>query len=314
LENGADPEQIPGVLRGSLPPVYPEPFDGRIATTFDPTDSRVAYYLQHGGMLNVQTKRGCPFRCLYCTYPLIEGRRMRLFAPGEAAAQAKALQDAGAKYLFVTDSSFNAAVEHSLETAEAFRKSRVAVPWAAYFTPIPMPADYYRRLRDCGLTHVEFGVDALAANSLRQYQKPFSVADALAAHEAAVAAGLHVAHYFILGGPGENRETLAETLGNAERLEKSVLFFFCGMRIYPHTALHALAVQHGQIAANDNCLHSTFYRPQDLDLDAIREQVAVRANGRQSWVIGAGDEKMNRVIARLHAHGHAGPLWEKLLW
>jgi radical SAM superfamily enzyme YgiQ (UPF0313 family) len=35
-------------------------------------------YLEEGGMGNIQTKRGCPFSCIYCTYPLLEGRKVRL--------------------------------------------------------------------------------------------------------------------------------------------------------------------------------------------------------------------------------------------
>ncbi|MEJ2081447.1 MAG: cobalamin-dependent protein, partial [Acidobacteriota bacterium] len=33
-------------------------------------------YLQYGGMGNIQTKRGCPFNCIYCTYPIIEGKKV----------------------------------------------------------------------------------------------------------------------------------------------------------------------------------------------------------------------------------------------
>ena len=32
-------------------------------------------YLQKGIVLNVRTKRGCPFKCIYCTTPQIEGNR-----------------------------------------------------------------------------------------------------------------------------------------------------------------------------------------------------------------------------------------------
>jgi radical SAM superfamily enzyme YgiQ (UPF0313 family) len=37
----------------------------------------VDYYWKHSGMLNIQTKRGCPYQCIYCTYPLIEGSQVR---------------------------------------------------------------------------------------------------------------------------------------------------------------------------------------------------------------------------------------------
>ena len=38
------------------------------------------YYLQSGSIASIQAKRGCPYRCVYCTYPLLEGGTVR--APG----------------------------------------------------------------------------------------------------------------------------------------------------------------------------------------------------------------------------------------
>ena len=40
-------------------------------------------YLTLGGMANLQTKRGCPFACAYCTYPHIDGSTLRLRPPRE---------------------------------------------------------------------------------------------------------------------------------------------------------------------------------------------------------------------------------------
>ena len=46
-----------------------------IQVEYDPT--LLDYYWKNSGMLNVQTKRGCPFKCIYCTYPVIEGKKVR---------------------------------------------------------------------------------------------------------------------------------------------------------------------------------------------------------------------------------------------
>jgi len=40
-----------------------------------------AQYMKRGGYVCVQTKRGCPFGCIYCVYPQLEGRRYRLRPP-----------------------------------------------------------------------------------------------------------------------------------------------------------------------------------------------------------------------------------------
>ena len=95
IGQGACPSSLPGVLvrgiEGFLPPLPVE----RIATPerslFD-----VARYQRQGGMANVQTKRGCPFACIYCTYPLLEGRRMRLRPIKAIIAEIRALvEDTG---------------------------------------------------------------------------------------------------------------------------------------------------------------------------------------------------------------------------
>ena len=78
LEAGEDPSLIPGVVTLSAKKGTPPPFDRAFSLEYIPDDTRAGYYLKNGGMLNLQSKRGCPYRCIYCTYPCIEGRRLRL--------------------------------------------------------------------------------------------------------------------------------------------------------------------------------------------------------------------------------------------
>jgi len=263
-------------------------------------------------MLNVQTQRGCPFRCAYCTYPLIEGGRLRPFPADEVGRAARALQDAGARYLFLADSVFNADAAHSLAVAEALRAAGVSIPWGAFFAPLAPPDGFYARLAACGLAHVEFGTDHLVDAVLARYGKGFRAGDVLRAHAAARAAGLPTAHYLMLGGPGETRATLEACLGQAERLEQAVLFFFCGVRVYPGTALWRQALEEGQVRPEDELLEPSYYRcgvPGDEVIGRVRE----RAQGRLSWVVGAGGERFQALLARLHRRGRVGPQWEKLL-
>jgi radical SAM superfamily enzyme YgiQ (UPF0313 family) len=129
LEKNDSVQSIPGVVTKDTVTVTFDPWGSAIQRRFDPGSSHTGFYLSHGGMLNLQTKRGCPFRCSYCTYPHIEGSRMRLFPVREIASKARELQDAGAKYIFITDSAFNASYEHSLKVAGAFIEARVTIPW-----------------------------------------------------------------------------------------------------------------------------------------------------------------------------------------
>ena len=312
LESGKDASGVPGVIVGSTMKAFPPP----LGTSFKRTFSRseiAQFYIDRGGMLNLQTKRGCTYNCIYCTYPHIEGSDLRPVPADEVAGTALELERAGAKYFFITDSAFNCDYGHSAEVARAFREKGVSIPWGAFLAPTKPPPDYYRTLRGAGMTHAEFGTEALSAPMLASYRKPFSVDDVLHAHVAAVDAGLFVAHYLLLGGPGETRDTLLQTLQNAEGLERTVIFFFCGIRIYPHTRLYDIALQEGQISESDDLLQPVFYQSRHITSDEIYRTVEEHARGRENWFIGSGGGQTARLVSRLHKQGRTGPLWEYMI-
>jgi radical SAM superfamily enzyme YgiQ (UPF0313 family) len=312
LERGQDPLAVPGVVTPAAPARPSRPLSALRARTsrlhLDP-----AVYLRSGGILNLQTKRGCPFRCAYCTYPQIEGRQLRARPPREVALEARTLQEAGARFLFVTDGTFNADPDHNLQVALAFRQQGVSIPWGAFFAPTAPAAGYFEALAGAGLTHVEFGTESLSERGLAALGKPFRVDDVRQAHAAARAARLNVAHYFLLGGPGEERSTLDETLTKAQELRDCILFFFCGVRIYPGTPLFQQACREGQVSPDQDLLEPVFYRPAGLasiDLEALLREWG---RGRLDWIYGAHAQKLGDLVSRMHRRGHTGPLWEKLI-
>ena len=313
LENKTDVTAIPGIVTRLSSTVAYQAWDGEMQRTFDPDATHRPYYLSYGGMLNLQTKRGCPFRCSYCTYPHIEGGRMRFFEPEEIARQARELQEAGAKYIFMTDSAFNASYEHSLQVARAFTEAGISIPWGGFFAPTVPPDDYYQKLAGAGLTHVEFGTESMCDTILHNLQKPFVAADVFQAHQKALNAGLYIAHYFMLGAPGETPDTLQVTLKGVDQLDKAVFFFFCGIRIYPHTALYDTALSEGQISVSQNLLEPVFYRSPFISDIEILKRVESHADGRLNWLVGAGESKATRILPRLYERGHTGPLWEYLI-
>ena len=313
LENQKDATSIPGVVTGRHPKPVPLPWNGGFHRNFYKDPSRFEFYLKNGGMLNLQTKRGCSLNCIYCTYPHIEGAAQRLIDPAEVADTALQLQKAGARYFFITDSTFNTDYAHTLNVAQAFIHAGVSIPWGAFFMPNKMPDDYFRNLRDAGLTHVEFGTESLSNPVLASYRKPYQSRHVFSAHQSAIDAGLHVAHYFLLGGPGENADTLEETLSGITNLNKSVFFFFCGMRIYPYTKLYDIAVEEGQITRSQSILEPVFYHSPAIGTEQIIRMVKARAEGHPNWIIGSGGEETAGIISRMHQRGHTGPLWEFLV-
>jgi len=148
---------------------------------------------------------------------------------------------------------------------------------------------------------------------LRRIRKSFRLADVLAAHRDARDAGIHVAHFLILGGPDEDEATLQQTFNAAERLDDAALFFFCGMRVFRGTELATLARQAGQVASADELLGSVFYQPPALPLAEVEGRLRARAALHRNWIVGDGEEPTRQATRRLYARGQTGPLWEHLV-
>ena len=126
LERDGDPGKLPGV--GVLD-------NGRFALDscgrYPPMDKPVApdyqrwvdvpRYTAHGASIPIQTKRGCPRDCLYCTYPLIEGRSHRVAPPGEVRSAIKRYVVRGYRDFEFVDNVFNDPPEHALDVCRALK-------------------------------------------------------------------------------------------------------------------------------------------------------------------------------------------------
>ena len=68
----------------------------------------MSYYLHSGNIASVQTKRGCTYKCVYCSYPVLEGSRIRKRDPVSVVDDIELLRDKHkVKYIFFIDSVFN---------------------------------------------------------------------------------------------------------------------------------------------------------------------------------------------------------------
>jgi len=245
--------------------------------------------------------------------PLHRGADAAAVRPGGSGPNGTPVAGSRSQIYFVTDAAFNSSGSHTIAVAKAFKKAGVSIPWGAFFAPVSIDRDYFRILADAGLSHVEFGSESLSDPVLKAYRKPFRTENVFKAHAAAVEAGLHVAHYFLFGGPGENFDTVNETLERIEQLGKCALFLFCGMRIYPQTELYDMARHDRQVDDTRNLLEPVFYHSSRIGSGEVLARVRQQANGRLNWLIGDGGEPAARILSKMHARGHSGPLWEYLI-
>lgn len=264
-------------------------------------------YWQQSGMLNIQTKRGCPYHCIYCSYPVIEGRKVRTLDADLVIENIKQVAAKKMNYFFFTDSVFNICKEYNMELAEKIIRSGVKINWGAYFSPSKLDKEELTLYKRSGLTHIEFGTESFSDEQLHNYGKSFTFAEIERTSKLSADLGIFYAHFFILGGYGETDATIDETMKNAQRIEHSVFFPYIGMRIYPHTRLSKIAKEEGLIVDDKELINPTYYISKKVDIDSIKEK-AIRSGGK--WIF--ADNNNSDMIERLRKRGRKGPLWEYL--
>ena len=313
LDEGCEPHGIDGLfVRGGSPEEegYPRPrrcYLRSLDVEFE--EEWVAYYWKYSGMLNIQTKRGCPYGCVYCSYPVIDGRTMRTLDAAKIVDDILRLkQRMGVDYLFFTDSVFNICPEFNAQLAEELIRREAGIRWGAYFTPAGLGREELELYRRSGLTHIEFGTESFDDATLEAYGKRFTFDDVLHASEAALAANVYYAHFLILGGVGETMQSIGRSIDNSRHIRHSVFFPYVGMRIYPHTRLHTMAVEQGVVAADDTLIEPRYWLCPDFDLEQVR--TAARMTGK-AWVF--PDDEDNALMDKLRIErNRKGPLWEYL--
>ena len=196
----------------------------------------------------------------------------------------------------------------SVAQLEELIRREAGIRWGAYFTPLGLGREELELYRRSGLTHIEFGTESFDDATLEAYGKRFTFDDVLRASEAALAANVYYAHFLILGGVGETMQSVRRGIARARHIRHSVIFPYVGMRIYPHTRLHRLAVEQGVVSPDDTLIEPRYWLCPDFDLEQARAEAL--ATGK-AWVF--PDDEANALMDKLRIErNRKGPLWEYL--
>jgi len=266
-------------------------------------------YYRLGGMLNIQTKRGCPFKCIYCTYPKVEGKTVRMRSPQSVADEMEAIiANTGARHFFIVDSIFNYPVSHAKSVCDEIIRRRLDIQWSCYANPAHMTEELADAMVRAGCTGVEFGTDSLVDELLRNLGKSFTFNKVRKASDICRARGLKFCHFIFAGSPGDTDETIKMTLARLEEIAPDAAVIMAGIRIFPGTVLAEHARQDLGIA--DIGLKPVFYHSKKLvDYDEVAEAVSKKKN----WIMpGYEINFYPRLQKKLREHGIKGSLWEGL--
>jgi len=275
----------------------------------------VHVYLSRLSTVPIQTKLGCHFKCIYCTYRKIEGHDYRLCDPESVIDAIQNLAIAGLHDIELVDNVFNSPYDHAWTICEGLARSQSGARLQSLeLNPLFIDDTLLTAMERAGFVGIGITVESASDAVLNGLQKGFTAKDVYNAAQIIQRHHLPCLWIFMLGGPSETESTVQETLRFAEQCirPKDVAFFNIGIRIYPGTELEHRAREEGVLTVSANeMLEPVFYLSPALDLDWLTETLhkalATHMNFIDSNTIGLSFlPAMNRLGYKL---GVKSPLW-----
>jgi radical SAM superfamily enzyme YgiQ (UPF0313 family) len=276
LSSGKAVEGIPGVVReqnGRV--VFTPPGENADLDSLPPPSLHrwidLARYQRHGATIPIQTKRGCVYKCIYCTYRNVEGWGYRTRDPELVTDEIEELKSkAGIHHFDFVDSTFNSPPGHALQVCEAITRRQLRVQLdTTNFTPAAASAELLRAMKVAGFRSLGITAESASDPVLEKLEKGFNAAKVREVAERVESHGIKTLWIFLVGGPGETRHTLEETLHFARwrLIRGDAVYLTVGLRIYPGTTLHRIAIAEGTVPAGSALLDPTFYFSSQLQFD-----------------------------------------------
>ncbi len=331
LADGADTRGIPGLaVRGPNGVITLSPPDFAsslsVPTRRDVVDN--PRYLREGGMGNIETKRGCPHACIYCADPVAKGSRARCRDPREVADELESLVHDGVDVLHLCDAEFNVPSDHALAVCREILARRLGdrLRWYCYATVKGFSGELARAMRRAGCVGINFGVDSGCDRMLHAYRRGYTRQAIREAVRSCREAGISVMLDLLLGGPGEDRASVVETVEFIRDVDPDRAGAATGVRLYPGTPMGAWIASQGpmpqnpnlcgQLEDNEDFLRPVFYIDRQLGEDPPALVRDVIGDDERFFKPAPVDQMVdynyndNPGLSAAIAAGHRGAFWD----
>lgn len=290
LSAGRSPREVPGLVwreNGQIVRNTPRPFIENldelpfVSPIFRRFLTTEKYFNANAipPMVTITTSRGCPFPCSFCVYPqTLMSRKARYRSVQNVVDEVEYISKAfpEARSIFFEDDTFTINKKRCVEISREIKKRGVKLSWVIN-ARADLDYDTMREMREAGLRLMCVGFESGSQTLLDNIKKRASLDKMLNFMEEARKAGVLVHGCFMVGLPGETKDTMRQTLEFAKQLNPDTAQFYPIM-VYPGTEAYDLYKETGCLTTDDfskwltpDGLHNTIVKTDTLSPEDMVE-------------------------------------------
>jgi anaerobic magnesium-protoporphyrin IX monomethyl ester cyclase len=191
-----------------------------------PTDAWWCPDARRRPLVTVATTRGCPHRCAFCSSPELLGRKVRSVPVPQVLDYLEGLvRDRGVREISFVDDVFTILRRRTLELCRGMARRKLDLTWFCNARADQVTEEIAAAMAEAGCHQVYLGFESGNQGILDRIQKGATVADLERGAELLARHGISRSVGFVVGLPGENAATVAQSIALARRVRPERIQF-----------------------------------------------------------------------------------------
>ena len=250
LKNGKSLSEVPNLLyRDSFGIIHKNNRGKLIEFSELPWPDRdglpTTYYDGSGGMpgmeLQLQTTRGCPYRCNFCVWPqlMYAGPEYRMRKPDDVVNEIVSnFEKAPYTHFYFDDDTINLNKNHFMELCRLIKEKGLdKYQWACMGRGDLMDDEMLQAMKDAGCYGIKYGVESFNQEILNKTGKALNIDKNIENIKKTEELGIKVHLTYCLGLMGDTRETVEDTIKKslelpADSRQYSIATPYLGSRLW----------------------------------------------------------------------------------
>lgn len=221
------------------------------------------------------TRRGCPFNCIFCASSLISKKRRAFSAKRVFEDIIWAKREYGIREVIFADESFTIDRQRVIDLCNLLIKNKVNVIWSIGTRADLVDEGLLTLMKKAGCWCIFFGVESGNDKILKLIKKGETKEQIRKAFKLCYKVGIAARASFILGLPGDNEETMQESIDFAKELNSEVTQFQIAVP-FPGSELFREYKKYGTIPNMDfskwDCYsEEAYFIPYGLDVKTLKK-------------------------------------------
>jgi radical SAM superfamily enzyme YgiQ (UPF0313 family) len=253
------------------------------------------YALARYPMIQIWSSRGCPNMCTFCLYPQVfSGRIFRARSPKNFVAELEWIKEnlPQVKEIFIEDDTFTVDKKRVLKICKLIKEKNLDVVWSAN-ARADIPYDVLKEMKKAGCRMLIIGYESGNQQILNNIKKGILISRAIKFTLDAKKLGIKIFGCFMLGLPGETKETIKQTFNLAKKINPDMAFFqqavpFPGTEFYDwvKTKGYLIAKNWDDWLDESGRLNFIISYPELTaeDIKNIREELTIKFYSSPKWI------------------------------